>query len=135
LREGPRFSETCSRDVGKEYGPKSGSREADREDQDPRAGNPKDGSNSSRGASSAVEGRSTRREDLKERLGAFSSAGTGRNTRKDDLKERRGAFSNAVEGRNTRKDDLKEARGAARAVAAAVRRAAPVSAKIANVFN
>ena len=69
-----------------------------------------------------------------------------RNTRKEDLKEDRGVFRNAEVDHNTRKaglrkEDLKEDKGAARAVAAMdrngamVRRAATVSAKIANVFN
>jgi hypothetical protein len=74
LSAGPRSSGTCNRDAGRED-PKSGSREAGREDQDPRAGNPKDGSNSSRGASSAVEGRNTRKEDLKEARNAAAVRG------------------------------------------------------------
>jgi hypothetical protein len=63
LRQGPRSSETCSRDADMEQGPRQGRRGADMEGRDPRAGSPKEGRKSSPVARSM--GADTRREDLK----------------------------------------------------------------------
>jgi hypothetical protein len=109
LRDGPRSSEICNRDAGRED-PNSGSREADMKECNPRAGSPEDSSNSSRGARNAVAG----------------------HTRKEDSREGRGAFRNAVAG-HTRRENLEEdvvARNAG-----AVRMAATVSEKAAEALN
>ncbi|MGC2425119.1 MAG: hypothetical protein WA666_12295 [Nitrospirota bacterium] len=98
MSEGLRSSGTCNRDMGKEQGPRSGNREVDKKECNPRAGNLREGSNSNPVVSNAELDHNTRKEDLKEGRGAFSNAEGDRNTRKENLKEGRGAAREAATG-------------------------------------